>query len=259
MTDVVGHRGASGHAPETTLAAYRIAIQMGVDAVEADVHRLRDGTLVAIHDANLQRTTNGSGWIADMTLAELKALDAGSWFNKRYPRKARPEFAGQQVPTLQEIIDLVKNSSADLFIEIKDPERYAPDFESSLLSLVQTNRMEERTRFLSFSAQALRRIKDLRASIPTVFLISRRRKDPVEAAIDIRADELGIRFGCLQPSMVEKARSKGIRVSVWTVDAEKDMRRMLEMGVDRIITNYPDRLLRLLGRYNKGAANSTGV
>ncbi|MDM7994896.1 MAG: glycerophosphodiester phosphodiesterase family protein [Acidobacteriota bacterium] len=259
MTDVVGHRGASGHAPETTLAAYRIAIQMGVDAVEADVHRLRDGTLVAIHDANLQRTTNGSGWIADMTLAELKALDAGSWFNKRYPRKARPEFAGQQVPTLQEIIDLVKNSSADLFIEIKDPERYAPDFESSLLSLVQTNRMEERTRFLSFSAQALRRIKDLRPSIPTVFLISRRRKDLVETAIDIRADELGIRFGCLQPSMVEKARSKGIRVSVWTVDAEKDMRRMLKMGVDRIITNYPDRLLRLLGRYNKGAANSTGV
>jgi len=247
-TDVVGHRGASGHAPETTLAAYRIAIQMGVDAVEADVHRLRDGTIVAIHDANLKRTTDGSGWIADFTLTELKALDAGSWFNKRYPRKARPEFAGLKVPTLQEILDLVKNSSADLFIEIKDPERYAPDFESSLLSLVQKNRMEQRTRFLSFNAQSLRRLKQLQASIPTVFLISRSGKDPVQAAAAIPADEVGIRFDCLKPAMVEKARRKGVRISVWTVDAEKDLRRMLEMGVDRIITNYPDRLLRLLGR-----------
>jgi len=250
-TEVVGHRGASGHAPETTLAAYRTAIQMGVDAVEVDVHRLRDGTLVAIHDANLKRTTNGRGCIGDLTLAELKALDAGSWFNARFPRKARPEFAGLKVPTRQEIIDLMKSSSAELFIEIKDPERYAPDFELSLLALVQKNRMEPRTRFLSFHAQSLRKIKQLQASIPTVLLISRCGKDPVKAATDIPADELGIRFECLTPSMVENARRKGLRVSVWTVDAEKDMRRMLKMGVDRIITDYPDRLLRLLGREGK--------
>ncbi len=245
---VIAHRGASGYAPETTLESYRIAIQMGVDAVETDVHRLRDGIMVAIHDANVKRTTNGDGWIADLTLAELKALDAGSWFNQAHPEKARPEFAGLKVPTLQEVVDLVRNSSAELFIEIKDPERYSPDFESSLWTLVQQNGMEKRTRFLSFNAPSLRKIKELDAAIPTVFLASNAGNDIVKTAINIQADEVGILFDCLKPALVEEARGNGLRISAWTVDEEKDMRRVMELGVDRITTNYPDRLLRLLGR-----------
>ena len=163
---VVGHRGASGYVPETTLEAYRLAIEMGVDFVETDVHRLRDGTIVAIHDADLKRTTNGKGWVGDLTLAELKALDAGSWFNNAYPEKACPEYAGLQVPTLQEVIDLVKKSSAGLFIEIKDPERYPPDLESSLLSLVRSNHMEKRMRCSFLQRESLRKVKELDASIP---------------------------------------------------------------------------------------------
>jgi glycerophosphoryl diester phosphodiesterase len=244
----VGHRGASGYAPETTLEAYRLAIQMGVDFVETDVHRLRDGILVAIHDADVKRTTNGKGWIADLTLAELKSLDAGSWFNRAFPEKARPEYAGLRVPTLQEVIDLVKESSAGLFIEIKDPERYPPDLESSLLSLVRNNQMEKRTRFLSFSAQSIRKIKELDASIPTVFLISRPDKNSVRATLEIPADELGIRYNNATPAIVDEAHKHGLLISVWTVDKEEDMQRMLGLGVDRITTNYPDRLIRLLGR-----------
>ncbi len=121
---VVGHRGASGYAPETTIASYRMAIQMGADYVETDVHRSRDGVLVAIHDAEVSRTTNGKGFVADHTLAELKALDAGSWFNNAFPEKARPDYIGLRVPALQEVMDVVQESSAGLFIEIKDPERY---------------------------------------------------------------------------------------------------------------------------------------
>ena len=245
---VVGHRGASGYAPETTLEAYRLAIQMGVDFVETDVHRLRDGTIAAIHDADVTRTTNGRGWVAELTLAEVKALDAGSWFNKANPEKARPEYVGLRVPTLQEIIDLVKASSAGLCIEIKDPERYPPDLESSLLSLVRSNHMENRTRFLSFSAQSIRKIKDLDASIPTIFLVSSPAKNPVQAAVDIPADELGIRYTHATPGMVDEARKHDLLISVWTVDKPKDMQRMIKLGVDRITSNYPDRLLRLLGR-----------
>jgi len=243
---VVGHRGASGYVPETTLEAYRRAIEMGVDFVETDVHRLRDGTLVAIHDADLKRTTNGKGWVGDLALAELKALDAGSWFNNAYPEKARPEYAGLQVPTLQEVIDLVKKSRAGLFIEIKDPERYQPDLESSLLSLVRGNHMEKRARFLSFSAQSLCKIKELDASIPTMLLISKPRENPVKAAVDIAADELGLLYEYATPAIVNEARNQGLRISVWTVDKQEDMRRMIELGVDSITTNYPDKLIQLL-------------
>jgi len=245
---VVAHRGASGYAPETTLEAYRLAIRMGADFVEADIHRLRDGTLVAIHDADLTRTTNGKGWVADLALAELKALDAGSWFNDAYPEKARVQYAGLQVPTLQEVLDVVGASNAGLFIEIKDPDRYPPDLESSLLSLVRANRMEKRTRFLSFSERSIRKIKQLDASIATAFLRSAPGRDPVQAAIKIPADELGIRYQCVSQAMVDAAHRCGLLISVWTVDDEEDMKRMMELGVDRITTNYPDRLIRLLGR-----------
>jgi glycerophosphoryl diester phosphodiesterase len=243
---VIGHRGASGYAPETTLPSYRLAIEMGVDFVEVDVHRLGDGTIVAIHDADLKRTTNGKGWVADLTLAEIKALDAGSWFNHAHPEKARPEYAGLQVPTLQEVIDLVKESSAGLCIEIKDPERYPPDLESSLLSLVHGSRMETRTRFLSFSVSSLRKIKELDASIPTVLLISRHGKNPVQAALEVPADEVGLRHVLATQEIVNEAHQRGLPISVWTADEPEDILRAIALGVDSITTNYPDRLLRLL-------------
>jgi glycerophosphoryl diester phosphodiesterase len=248
---VVGHRGASGYAPEATLEAFRLAIQMGVDFVETDVHRLRDGAIVAIHDADLNRTTNGKGWVADLTLPELKALDAGSWFNAAYPEKARPEYARLQVPTLQEVVDLVKASRAGLFIEIKDPERYPPDLESSLLSLVRNNQMEKRTRFLSFNATSLRKIKELDDSVPTVLLVSKPDINPVKAALAVPVDELGLLHERATPAIIDEARHKGLLISVWTVDKQEDMRRIIELGTDSITTNYPDRLLRLLGRNPK--------
>jgi glycerophosphoryl diester phosphodiesterase len=243
---VIAHRGASGYAPELTLAAYKLALQLGCDGIEMDVHPLRDGTIVAIHDVDLARTTNGSGRVSKLALEELKALDAGSWFNKAYPGKARPEYAGLKVPTLQEIVDLAKESTLEFFIEIKDPELYPPDFESSLLSLVLENQIEKRTRFLSFSAQSLLKIKNLNPSMRTVFLVSNLGKDPVEAALRLSADEVGIRHSLITPALMDSAHRAGLSVSVWTVDRQADMRRMIDLGADCIITNYPDRLVRLL-------------
>jgi glycerophosphoryl diester phosphodiesterase len=243
---VIGHRGASGYAPETTLECYRLAIRMGVDFVETDIHMLRDGTIAAIHDADLKRTTNGKGWVGDLTLDELKLLDAGSWFNRAYPEKAHPEYAGLKVPTLQEIIDVVKAGSAGLFVEIKDPERYPPSLESSLLSLIRRNQMKERTRVISFSAQSLVKIKKLDASIPTVLLIAKPEGDPVLAAIEASADELGLLYLYATSEIVENAHRRGLLINVWTVDQQDDMKRMMELGVDRITSNYPDRVLDLL-------------
>ena len=257
---VVGHRGASGYAPETTIASYRLAIQMGADHIETDVHRSRDGVLVAIHDADVSRTTNGKGFVADHTLAELKALDAGSWFNKAFPEKARPDYIGLRIPALQEVMDVAQENNAGLFIEIKDPERYQqsavsdqlsaishqPDLESTLLSLIHSSQMENHTHILSFSADSLCKIKKLDASVPTVFLVATQNENPVQATLEIPADELGILHTRATPALVEEAHRSGILISVWTVDQPEDMTRMIAMGVDRITTNYPDRLIQLM-------------
>jgi len=244
---VIAHRGASGYAPETTLEAYRLALEMEVDGVEMDVHRLRDGAIIAIHDLDVKRTTDGRGKIPDLTLAELKALDAGSWFNRAFPEKARPEYVGLKVPTLQEILDLVKGSRAGLYIEIKNPERY-PDIESSLLSLLGGNGLRERARFLSFSSQSVRAIKTLDPSSHTALLASGTIRDPVQKALRVFADELAIRHDLATPAIVERAHQNGLSLSVWTVDRHSDLERMVRLGADAIITNYPDRLNRLLGR-----------
>jgi glycerophosphoryl diester phosphodiesterase len=243
-TQIVAHRGASGHAPETTLEAYRIALQMAADFVEVDVHLARDGTIVCIHDSDVRRTTNGKGRVADLTLSELKLLDAGSWFNKKNPGKARPEFAGLQIPSLQEVLDLLKENKTGIYVEIKDPELYGPHFESSLVSLIRRNDFENRTLFLSFSPQSLAKTKKIDSSIPAALLISKLAGNPVQAALAIDADELAIRYDLANSDFINAAHEKGLSVSVWTVDEPEDLRRMILLGVDRIITTYPDRLSR---------------
>lgn len=242
----VAHRGASGYAPETTLESYRMALEMGADWVETDVRMSRDGIPVAIHDADVDRTTNGRGCVADLTLEELKALDAGSWFNNAFPDRARAEYAGLRIPSLQEVIDLVRESSTGLLLEIKDPDRYRPGLEAVLLSLVLRNAIEHRTRVLSFSAPSLRRIKELAPFMPTVLLIAKPDGDPVKATIEASADELGILYTRATTNLVEATHGSGLAISVWTVDHPEDMRRMIGLGVDRITTNYPDRLIKLI-------------
>jgi glycerophosphoryl diester phosphodiesterase len=244
----VGHRGAAGIAPETTIESFQHAIQLGVDAVEADIHRSRDGVLVAIHDEDVSRTTNGKGLIRDLTLSQLKALDAGSWFNRSFPEKARPEFAGLRIPTLQEVVDTVKESGADLFIETKNPERYQPDLESSLLDLIRRNGMERRVRVLSFSAQSLRRIKALNASISTVLLIAAPDRNLVQESLEISAEEIGILHTRATPAHVAEAHRNGLSISVWTVDEPDDLERVIALGVDGITSNFPDRLVQRLRR-----------
>jgi glycerophosphoryl diester phosphodiesterase len=248
LPQVLAHRGASGHAPETTLAAFRLALQMKADFLELDVQMSRDGEIVAIHDSSLDRTTNNKGPVAEKTLAQLRELDAGSWFNRAFPAKARPEYVGQRIPTLQEIIDLAKESPVSFYIETKSPELYPAEFEARLLDLLRRNRVHNRTIIQSFSAHSLEKVKALDPSIPTALLVETPEPDPVEAAARSGADELAIDYRLLNPEVAEKARNRGLTIAVWTVNEDEDLRRMIRLGVDRIITNYPDRLNRLLGR-----------
>jgi glycerophosphoryl diester phosphodiesterase len=245
---VIAHRGASGYAPETTLASYRMALQMKVDYLELDLQMTADGELVAIHDTVVDRTTNGKGAVGEKTLAELKALDAGSWFNRLVPDRARSEYVGEKIPTLQEIIELTKPTSVGLYIELKSPELYPADFEAKLLNALKRNQFEKRVVVQSFNARSIEKMKALDAGVRTALLVRSLSIDPVEATLAVRANELAISYELLAPDVVKRARDNGLAITVWTVDEAEAMKRMTELGVDRIITNYPDRLQTLLSQ-----------
>ena len=237
---LVAHRGASGHAPENTMAAFRLALEMKVDGIELDVHMSRDGSIVVIHDSTVDRTSNGKGRIGAMTLAELRSLDAGSWFNTAFPRKARPEYASQRIPALSEVFELVQDR-ARLFIEMKDPDLYPDNLESELLSLVRRHEMRDRVIFLSFNQDALRKIRELDPTIPIALLIGSLRGDPVKAARSLHASGLAVQHKLLKPAFAGTALSSDLSLIAWTVNSPKDLDRMIKAEVSAIITNYPDR------------------
>ncbi len=219
---------------------------MNVRYVELDVHLSGDGEVVVIHDPRVDRTTNGRGRVGNLTLAQLKALDAGTWYNKAYPQNASREFAGSRIPHLQEVLDLIRGTEADLYIEIKDPELYQEDFEARIISLLCRNEFQNRVTLLSFSAGSLTKAKDLQHGIRTALLLENTKTDPVMAAAAVGADGLAIRHTILTSEIMRKARNAGLGVAVWTVNRRSAMQRAIALGVDCIISNYPDRVQRLL-------------
>lgn len=232
----IAHRGASGQAPENTLAAFAKALEIGVDAVEMDVRRTREGHLVVIHDGLLDRTTDGKGFVSRKSLPKLRKLDAGSWYH--------PRFSGERIPTLQEVIDLVKRK-AKICIELK-----VRGIEEEVLKLIEDNGITEDVLILSFTHLTLRRIKEINPEVATGALIGISRlvrpSRQVEKALKAKADVLEPPWNFTTPKLIEEAHRIGMPVIVWTVDDQGRMRRLIEMGVDGIATNYPERLKEVL-------------
>lgn len=250
--DVTAHRGSSGAAPENTLAAVRLALAQKSDVVENDIQRTLDGELVIMHDLTLARTTDveqvfpdRAPWnVRDFTLAEIKQLDAGSWF--------APEFAGERVPTLAEWVRAVGNG-AGMLLEPKAPELYPGieiDLDKELRSLPAFNRALQRDQVVvqSFNHPWLRTYKD-RAPDVTVGLLFGSR--PTEAAIADAAtwaEQVNPALGAIDEATVDQIHAQGMEAHVWTVNAGQDMRRAINWDVDGIITNYPQVLRDILRR-----------
>jgi glycerophosphoryl diester phosphodiesterase len=237
----LGHRGASQAAPENTLAAYQRARELGADGVELDVMLSADGEVVVRHDWELERTTNGSGRVKDHTLAQLKTLDAGSWF--------APEFAGEHIPTLREVcawagLDML------LDIELKSVDVGDNGLERKVIPIVQEFGLEQRVVLSSFNPFALRRVKAIQPTLHTGLLyaadlpiyLSRAWLRPLA-----RPDALHPEFNMLSDAYLRWARGKGCRVNVWTPDEPDQFRRLIALGVDAIITNRPGVLRALQG------------
>ncbi|HBG01115.1 MAG TPA: hypothetical protein DDW87_06025 [Firmicutes bacterium] len=230
---VMAHRGYSNKAPENTMAAFELALKVGSDGIELDVHLSKDGKVAVIHDNNLDRTTSGTGPVGNLTMAELKELDAGSWFS--------PEFKGERLPTLREVLELIKDHDVLLNVETK----MALGFEQlnqEVASLLDEYAMWERTIISSFNHYALVHFKQIRPQARTGILYNCGMVNPWEYAKGIDASALHANHRTIIPELVAAAQQNGMMVNVWTVDAAADIERVKLASVDGIITNVPERV-----------------
>ncbi len=237
---VTAHRGFSGKAPENTLAAFRAAIEVGCDMIELDVHLIRDGEVVVIHDDTLERTTDGRGAVAGKTLAELRGLDAGAWF--------APRFSGERIPTLVEVLALARDRIL-VNIELKKGKNFPYTMEEladQALSVVEIAGMADRVLFSSFDSAAVERIRERNPRLPVALIVERPWMNPGEAGGGKIYPILNCRTRVLNGENIRRAHAGGVRVHVWTVNRPAAMARFIALGVDGIMTNHPDRLIALL-------------
>ncbi len=229
---VCAHRGASGYAPENTMKAFRLAYRLGADACENDVHLTRDGAIVVVHDHEVSRVSSGHGRVEEMTLRELEALDFGE---------------GEKIPTLEECLAFFDASGMTLNIEIKtNDEVYDPALVEGVGRAVRKFSLSPRIIVSSFYHKSLVEMKTRFPEIATAVLHGPEIREPGAYAADLGASYSHPHFACVNGAFMEECARHGVRVNPWTVDGEIDLRRMKELEVNMVISDFPDRALRCL-------------
>jgi glycerophosphoryl diester phosphodiesterase len=219
---VIAHRGASGIAPENTHSAINKALEIGADLIEIDIHTTRDGEIVVMHDHEVSRTTDGRGLISELDVEQIRRMDAGSWFG--------PEFSGETVPTLDEVLATVKGK-AGLCVEVKQAKPL------SVLDKIRDHDLIQDVVVFDFNHPRLYTVRDLEPEIRTLALgVSGNNFDSIDHE---KCTAVGASLPDVDRSLVERAHDEGLAIFVYTVDEEADMGRMVSLGVDGIITNNP--------------------
>ena len=235
----IAHRGASGHAPENTMAAFRRAVELGARFIETDLQITRDAQVVAMHDFTLDRTTNGKGQVHLLALEDIRALDAGSWFGA-----GSGSFSGEHVPTLNEILDFAKEQDVIFYLEIKSGPAWG--VEHAVVAALRDHNASARVVILSFDPSALDSVHRLDSTMMTGLLCEHPSNDLVERTVRAGARQLVAAGELVTSAVVEKAHRAGLQVVAWTINDPEQMRRLIAAGVNGIITNFPDRLLSVL-------------
>lgn len=247
---VVAHRGASGHAPEHTFAAYDLGLAMGADYIEQDIALTLDGVLVCLHDDSLDRTARGpaancTGQVVDKTLAQLKTCDMGSWFNEAFPERARPEFVGQSMPTLEEVFQRY-GKDVNYYIETKTLGSPRP-MEQELLRLINLYGLREgavaRRQVLvqSFTPESLQRMHALDDELPLIQLLFGGTNAALIQAAAEYSFGIGPPVGDTTQAVVDQAHALGLAVHPYTINESADLERVGKLCVDGLFTNFPDR------------------
>jgi glycerophosphoryl diester phosphodiesterase len=237
---VIAHRGSSGAAPENTLTAFRRAMEVGSDMLELDVHLSKDGQVVVIHDDTIDRTTNRKGKVANYTLDELKQLDVGTWFGS--------QFSGEKIPALREVLDLARGRIL-VNIELKEGDhgQYTIlDLADRTIQEVERAGMLEQVLFSSFDPTALERTHKNNSKAHLALLYNKRWDAPQEIVLGRPFSFLNCRKTVLRQSNISRAHQEGFKVMVYTLTTEEEMKHFVQLGVDGIITNYPDHLIEIL-------------
>ena len=241
----VSHRGASGYAPEHTLVSYDMGEKMHGDYIEIDLQMTKDGQLIAMHDEKVDRTTDGTGSVKDYTLDQIKQLDAGSWFNEKYPQYAKPEYEGLKVPSLEEVFQKF-GKNASYYIETKSPNIY-PGMEKELLRLVNEYKINKKKLLVqSFSPESLKIMHELDSSVKLVQLISYRSyatvTDAEIAEVKKYAMGVGPNHTYLNEEYIQKIVGSGLEIHPYTVNDKERMKQLIDWGVTGMFTNFPDLL-----------------
>ena len=252
---IIGHRGASKVAPENTLAAFERALQDGADGIEFDVRLARDGVPVVIHDATLRRTGGIDARIASLSASELGATDVGSWFNRRFPQRARVEYTREVVPTLSRVFERIAARCQVLYVELKCEGCEITPLVERVVADVRAARVESRVVIESFNLDVIREAKRLAPELRTaaaferqperVFLPPRSLLRKANACL---ADELALQRSLVNRRTVEAAASARLHIAVWTVDQPSWIKRAITLGLRAVITNDPAGMRAALNR-----------
>ncbi|HEU5228076.1 MAG TPA: glycerophosphodiester phosphodiesterase [Ktedonobacteraceae bacterium] len=248
----VAHRGGSQLAPENTLAAFRHALTLPIDAIELDVQMIRDGQLVVFHDNTMERLTNGMGNVLDLDFAYLRSLNAAAHFAGGWPEP-------QQIPTLREVLTLVRGH-VKLYIEIKRSQRNGsygryPQIAQAVVSEVQATAMVDQVVVISFDWSVLAEVKSLEPAIETGMIVSRSVWNPdaaqavemlMEQASSLQCGWINLDLRLFTPEILAAVHHHGLKEGIWTVNTEAGLRSLAEAGVDSLTSDRPD-LFAVLG------------
>ena len=242
---VTGHRGAAGLAPENTLASIQLALDLGVDRIEIDVQQTKDNVIIVLHDRSLRRTTTGIGFVKTKNYADILKLSAGFKFNKYY--------AKEKVPTLEQVIQLI-NGKAELLIETKYSFMYYPNIERHIINVIKQNNAKAWCKVISFNDRALFRIHKLDNEIRTGKLfVGKHANLPLswDKGVNIKplrryhfVDEIIVKHTHATAKIIDRVHAMGKELHVWTVNDAETIELLVERGVDGIISDYPNLLMK---------------
>ena len=229
---IYAHRGASAYAPENTGSAFQKAMELNAGGIETDVQLSKDGRVIICHDEKVDRVSNGSGWIKNLTLEELKRLDFGSWFGEG--------FREEKILTLEELLELLHNWEGVLNVELKQGPILYEGLESKVVDILRKYKRIDTTIISSFNHYSLLTIKELEPAVKIGVLYMAGLVDPWKYAQSIGADAIHPLFYSVIPQVIRGCKEHGIILNPWTVDQPEQILALANGGVDGIITNVPD-------------------
>jgi glycerophosphoryl diester phosphodiesterase len=235
---IYAHRGSSGTHPENTVAAFKEAASLQIHGVEFDVHMTKDEELVVVHDESINRTSNGQGFVKDMTLMELKEYDFGEWFTS--------DFKGEKIPTLREVLYIFKDTHHHINIELKSDVFPYEGMEQKVIQMLEEYRLEDRVVISSFNHEMVQQVKKLAPHIETAILFMEVMIAPHEYAEVVGADALHAFFPTVLRPMGREAVASGKQVRVFTVNDEQYADMLKEIGVHGIFTDFPEKMYNYL-------------